>query len=74
MSTVSQVIVLWQFTKPILIGLKQSHTVATMSAQYIARLSFGLPATCAFEATRRFLQAQGITHPMLWVRPCAVLP
>jgi multidrug resistance protein, MATE family len=66
-----QVIVLWQFTKPILLGLKQSETVAELSSQYIKRLSIGFPATCGYEATRRFLQSQGISAPMFIV--CVVV-
>ena len=49
---------------PILIALDQPEDVSRLAGVYIRRLVFGLWPMMGFEATRRFLQCQGIARPI----------
>lgn len=58
---------LWWFAEPLLLLAGQPADVAALAASY-TRLSLPcLPAFALFEASRRFLQVQGVVTPMLWV-------
>ena len=64
---VEQIAVLWWYTEPLLLKLRQPPEVAHYASQYAKRLISSLPCFAAFEAVRRFCQVQGVVKPMLVV-------
>jgi multidrug resistance protein, MATE family len=66
-AVLDQIAVLWWYMGPILLACKQPPAVVHLAESYIRRLLFGLFPLFLFEATRRFLQVQGIARPMLYV-------
>lgn len=59
--------VLWWFTTPALVALKQPQEVAEMAGQFTRLLIPGAPALLWSEVAKRFLSSQGIVRPMLYV-------
>lgn len=55
---------LWEYAEPILVLLDQPEDIVRLSGVYIRRTVFGLWPMMGFEATRRFLQCQGIARPV----------
>jgi multidrug resistance protein, MATE family len=62
-----QIALLWWYAEPVLLLAQQPADVAAMAARYTRRSIPGLVGFGVFEATRRFLQVQGIVMPMLYV-------
>ncbi|KAI8098368.1 mate-domain-containing protein [Gilbertella persicaria] len=69
-------IVWWNCTK-ILLSLNQEPELAALAGTFLRCLMFGAPAFIAFEATKKFLQAQGImqasTYILMIVSPINLL-
>ncbi|KAI8375752.1 mate-domain-containing protein [Choanephora cucurbitarum] len=69
-------IVWWNCTK-ILLSLDQDPELAQLAGTFLRCLMFGAPAFIAFEATKKFLQAQGImqasTYILMIVSPLNLL-
>jgi multidrug resistance protein, MATE family len=61
-----QVGLLWWYAEPLLVLARQPVEVAAMAARYTHRSIPGLFGFGVFEATRRFLQVQGVVMPMLY--------
>lgn len=53
---------IWGFSEHILLALNQEPDLAYLASRYLQILYFGMPAYALFEATKRFLQCQGIFH------------
>lgn len=62
-----QVAVLWWYAGSFLVLAQQPVHVAAMAGRYTRRSIPGLVGFGVFEATRRFLQVQGVVLPMLYV-------
>lgn len=58
---------LWLFSEPILQALVPDSTVAHLAALYLKVLLIGAPGFAAFEAGKRFCQAQGLFAGPLYV-------
>ena len=61
------IILLWIFVEDILLALGQEPVPSKYAAVYARTLCFGIPAFMCFEAMKRFLQAQAVVNPMLYV-------
>ena len=59
--------VTWFFSADILLRLVPDHDVATLTGQYLKVLILAAPAYAAFEAGKRYVQAQNLFHSTLWV-------
>lgn len=68
------IIILWQFTDQILVGLGQDEDLAAMAGQYTRIISLGVPGFLLTEGTRRFLENQGIVKPVFYVTLFVVGP
>ncbi|KAI3755771.1 hypothetical protein L1987_55577 [Smallanthus sonchifolius] len=63
--------ILWFFTEPILILLKQNPQISKMAALYIKYLIPGLYAYGLLHNLLRFLQTQSIVYPLVF---CSIVP
>lgn len=65
---------MWWSIEPVLLGLHQPPDACVLATRYARYLIIGFVPYLGFEALRRFLQAQGITTPMVLVSvlSCAV--
>ncbi|KAI8069374.1 MATE efflux family protein [Gongronella butleri] len=54
--------VLWAFVEPVLLLLGQDPLLCQMTQTFLRYLVFGAPAYICFEATKKYLQAQGIMN------------
>ncbi|KAK9077480.1 hypothetical protein SSX86_005817 [Deinandra increscens subsp. villosa] len=63
--------ILWFFTEPVLVLLKQDPEVSKMTALYIRYLIPGLFAYGLLHNLLRFLQTQSIVYPLVW---CSLVP
>ncbi|KAJ9639596.1 hypothetical protein H2204_003666 [Knufia peltigerae] len=60
--------VIWLFlAEPVLIGIVPDRTVAHLAATYLRIVFLGAPGYAAFEAIKRFVQAQGLFSAPLYV-------
>ncbi|KAI9327583.1 putative MATE efflux family protein subfamily [Zopfochytrium polystomum] len=59
--------VLWWNVEPVLLLLGQDPELSAMTAQFLRWLILGAPGYIYFEATKKFLQAQGIMHAGTYV-------
>jgi|SRR5579859_5318594 len=51
---------IWGFSEHILLALKQEPDLSRLASRYLQILFLGMPGYAIFEATKRFLQCQGI--------------
>lgn len=58
---------LWLLSEPILRLIVPSAEIAKLAGRYLKILTVGTPGIAAFESGKRFLQAQGLFHAMLYV-------
>jgi MATE family multidrug resistance protein len=58
---------IWWNCTDILLSLNQEPELAYLSGQFLRCLSLGAPAFIAFEATKKYLQAQGIMQASTYV-------
>ncbi|KAI7859052.1 mate-domain-containing protein [Circinella umbellata] len=59
--------VLWFFVEPVLLSLGQELLLSQMTQVFLRYLIAGAPAYICFEATKKYLQAQGIMHAGTYV-------
>ncbi|KAI9266662.1 mate-domain-containing protein [Phascolomyces articulosus] len=59
--------VLWFFVEPVLLFLGQEVVLSQMTQVFLRYLTAGAPAYICFEATKKYLQAQGIMHAGTYV-------
>ncbi|KAI8146084.1 mate-domain-containing protein [Fennellomyces sp. T-0311] len=58
---------LWIFVEPVLLSLGQELVLSQMTQVFLRYLTAGAPAYICFEATKKYLQAQGIMHAGTYV-------
>ncbi|KAI9491945.1 mate-domain-containing protein [Zychaea mexicana] len=58
---------LWFFVEPVLLFLGQEVGLSQMTQLFLRYLTAGAPAYICFEATKKYLQAQGIMHAGTYV-------
>jgi MATE family multidrug resistance protein len=59
--------VVWWKSEDILLSMNQDPELAYLAGLFLRSLLLGAPAFIAFEATKKFLQAQGIMHASTYV-------
>lgn len=63
--------ILWCFTTPLLIALKQDPDVAAMAGHFVLINLFSFPFTVVNDMLRRYLLVQGIAQPTLYTTAAA---